>query len=46
MSGDGCGDCRGYRGEDCAVNRHAANPKMCIMEKGKNYGIYKDERHR
>ncbi len=50
MSGDGCGDCRGYSGEDCAVNRHLfAKLKMCIVKAGKkmiygkrkNYGIYK-----
>ena len=31
----GCADCRCYCGENYAVNRHAANPKMRIMEKGK-----------
>ena len=31
----GCADCRCYCDENYAVNRHAANPKMRIMEKGK-----------
>ena len=31
----GCADGRCYCGENYAVNRHAANPKMRIMEKGK-----------
>ena len=36
MSGDGCGDCRGYSGEDCAVNRHLLPKlKMCIVKAGK-----------
>ena len=42
MTGDGCGDCRGYSGEDCAVNRHAAKLKMCIVKAGKN-DIWKKE---
>ena len=32
MSGDGCGDCRGYRGEDCVLICYVAEE---CMEKGR-----------